>query len=144
MLQDALWLYTFSTSAGVRLSSNGAASSSTFSNGANSNGTGAAASIRGSTNGKNGSSSSNFASQLPTPQTDARFEEPVGRTDPRVAQVALDPESTPIIDLNAATFQTGGSPNRVSLADLLHNDGAARSPHPLLCSSLVAQVHLMT
>ncbi|CAL8462015.1 g1546 [Coccomyxa elongata] len=47
----------------------------------------------------------------------------MGRRDPRVAQVALDPESTPIIDLNAATFQTGGSPNRVSLADLLHNDG---------------------
>ncbi|EIE25026.1 alpha/beta-hydrolase [Coccomyxa subellipsoidea C-169] len=54
---------------------------------------------------------------------DARFEDPVGRRDPRVAQVALDPASTPIIDLNAATFQAGGSPNRISLADLLHNDG---------------------
>ncbi|KAK9908919.1 hypothetical protein WJX75_004666 [Coccomyxa subellipsoidea] len=37
--------------------------------------------------------------------------------------VALDPAATPIIDLNAATFQAGGSPNRISLADLLHNDG---------------------
>ena len=108
----------------MRINSNGAASSST------SNGTGAAASTSGSSTTRNGSNASNVASQLPEPQTDARFEEPVGRRDPRVAQVALDPEATPIIDLNAATFQTGGSPNRVSLADLLHNDGAAL---PLLC-----------
>ena len=54
----------------------------------------------------------------------------MGRRDPRVAQVALDPASTPIIDLNAATFQAGGSPNRISLADLLHNDGAWQ-PHSL-------------
>lgn len=135
-----MWLFTFWIAAGVRITSNGAASSSTTSNGASSNGTGAAASSSGSSSSRNGSTLTDVASQLPTPQTDARFEEPVGRRDPRVAQVALDPVSTPIIDLNAATFQTGGSPNRVSLADLLHNDGTALS----LRSSLIAQTTVVT
>ena len=39
-----------------------------------------------------------------------------------VAQVALDPAATPLVDLNAATFD-GGDPNRIRLADLIMNDG---------------------
>ncbi len=112
--------------AGARINSNAAASTSD-----------------GSNNGfaiRNGSNGSYAASQLPTPKTDARFEDPVGRRDPRVAQVALDPASTPIIDLNAATFQAGGSPNRISLADLLHNDGAWQ-PHSLsFCTVALPQL----
>ena len=59
----------------------------------------------------------------PAEYTNGRFAETVGRPDQRVAQIALDPVVTPLLDLNAATFQ-GDNPNRVSLADLILNDGA--------------------
>ena len=48
----------------------------------------------------------------------------IGRESPGVAQVALDPAATPLVDLNAATFE-GGDPNRIRLADLIMNDGEA-------------------
>ncbi len=65
----------------------------------------------------------------PAEYANGRFAETVGRPDPRVAQVALDPAATPLLDLNAATFQTGGNPDRISLADLLHTDGVCSSLH---------------
>ena len=91
-----------------------------------------------SSNGSNGSSggvhattSSNGAAEsraedLTPPSvaeySNGRFEEAAARPDPRVAQVALDPDATPLLDLNAATF-SGGDPNRITLSDLILNDG---------------------
>lgn len=105
-----------SCAAGSRISSNGAASTS------------AAAQRQ---NGKQAVSPS-----VNGIATDARFQSAVGRESPRVAQVALDPAATPLVDLNAATFE-GGDPNRIRLADLILNDGEAASlchcPLHVLC-----------
>jgi hypothetical protein len=73
---------------------------------------------------------------------DSRYNAPVGREDPRVAQVALDPESTPIIDLNTITFQRGGRPDRLALSDLLHADGEHH--HPISCLLLLRQKNNLT
>ena len=90
--------------AGARVDSNGAASTST------------------ATPKLNGSQS--------TPRvaaTEQRFQAAVGRESPQVAQVALDPAATLLLDLNAATFQ-GDDPNRIRLRDLILNDGEPPTP----------------
>ena len=90
--------------AGARVASNGAASTST------------------ATPKLNGSQA--------TPRvaaTEQRFQTAVGRESPQVAQVALDPAATPLLDLNAATFQ-GDDPNRIRLRDLILNDGEPSAP----------------
>ncbi|KAK9809406.1 hypothetical protein WJX73_003127 [Symbiochloris irregularis] len=46
-----------------------------------------------------------------------------GRPDSSTAQVALEPGSTAMVDLNAATVN-GADGNRVTLADILRDDGA--------------------
>ena len=56
-----------------------------------------------------------------------RFQAAVGRESPEVAQVALDPAATLLLDLNAATFQ-GDDPNRIRLRDLILNDGEPLAP----------------
>ena len=100
------------TAAGSRVDSNGAASTSS------------AAQVQ------KGKKQVVIPSTLRTDRQDARFQDPVGRESPRVAQVALDPAATPLVDLNAATF-AGGDPNRIRLADLILNDGET-SPCPSL------------
>ena len=95
-----------SCAAGSRISSNGAASTS------------AAAQRQ---NGQQVASPSGNGIAAET-----RFQSAVGRENPGVAQVALDPVATPLVDLNAATFE-GGDPNRIRLADLILNDGEAAS-----------------
>ena len=67
-----------------------------------------------------------------TAPADPRFRDAVGRESPGVAQVALDPVSMPLLDLNAATF-SGGDPNRIRLADLILNDGKPPPVSRFLC-----------
>ena len=45
-----------------------------------------------------------------------------GRPDLSTAQVALEPDATAIVDLNAATVQ-GSDGKRITLADILRDDG---------------------
>ena len=94
-----------------------------------------AAGARVDSNGASSSSASgqkqNGRQSVSTPRSktapvDPRFQGAVGRESPGVAQVALDPAATPLMDLNAATFGDG-SPNRIRLADLILNDGKATS-----------------
>jgi hypothetical protein len=59
----------------------------------------------------------------------------VGRESSGVAQDALDPAATALVDLNAATFE-GGDPNRIRLADLVLNDGEAAALCCFTMSSL--------
>ena len=90
--------------AGARVASNGAASTST--------------------------ATPKFNGSQATPSvaaTEQRFQAAVGRESPQVAQVALDPAATPLLDLNAATFQ-GDDPNRIRLRDLILNDGELPTP----------------
>ena len=103
----------------------------------------------GSSSGVHASASSNAAAEStvegPAPPSVAeysngRFEEAAARPDPRVAQVALDPAATPLLDLNAATF-LGGDPNRITLSDLILNDGVLQaSLFPYILESLVRAV----
>ena len=106
--------------ADARINSNGAASTSATKK--EQNGSPAVGSIR-----------------VTSPPVEPRFQGAVGRESPVVAQVALDPAATPLVDLNAATFE-GADPNRIRLADLIMNDGELQQAACLLVPKLSPQI----